>query len=151
MSTVVKPKRFKKLPAATPALWVLLGLAAAFFLVRYGQEVLSEHDLNSQIAAQRSANSNLTDENARLQASLQYYQSDKYIEQRAREELNLRRPDEEVLIPVGDQPQAAASTTSPAGQTGAQPNATAGPTPTADEPNWQKWLDLFSPFRDTSP
>jgi cell division protein FtsB len=151
MSAVIKPKRFKKLPAATPVLWVVLGLAAAFFLVRYGQEVLSEHDLNSQIVAQRSANSNLTDENARLQAALQYYQSDKYIEQRAREELNLRRPDEEVLIPIGDQPQPAASTSSPAGQTGAQPNATYEPTPTADEPNWQKWLDLFSPFSDSSP
>jgi cell division protein FtsB len=151
MSAVIKPKRFKKLPAATPVLWVVLGLAAAFFLVRYGQEVLSEHDLNSQIAAQRVANSNLTDDNARLQAALQYFQSDKYIEQRAREELNLRRPDEEVLIPIGDQSQPVAGTSSPAGQAAGQANRSAEATPTADEPNWQKWLDLFSPFSDSSP
>src|SRR6476620_6970265 len=111
MSAVIKPKRFKRLPAATPALWVVLGLAVAFFLVRYGQEVLMEHDLNSKIVAQRVANSRLADENTRLAASLQYYQSDKYVEQRAREDLNLRRPDEEVLIPIGDQPTSDATTT----------------------------------------
>src|SRR6476619_2329871 len=105
MSAVIKPKRFKKLPAATPALWVVLGLAAAFFLIRYGQEVLMEHDLNSKIAQQRIDNAKLADDNSRPEASLQYFQSDKYVEQRAREDLNLRRPDEEVLIPIGDQPQ----------------------------------------------
>jgi len=144
MSIVIKPKRFKKLPAATPALWVVLGLAAAFFLVRYGQEVLAEHDLNSKIAAQRVANANLADDNTRLKAALQYYQSDKYIEQRAREDLNLRRPDEEVLIPVGDSSQPADS--SQPGQPNANTGDTPQATPTADEPNWQRWLDLFNPF-----
>jgi cell division protein FtsB len=149
MSAVIKPRRFKKLPAATPALWVVLGLAAAFFLVRYGQEVLMEHDLNSKIAQQRIDNANLEEENARLQASLQYYQSDKYVEQRAREDLNLRRPDEEVLIPIGDQSQAATGTGS--GASG-QAVATPGPAPAVQEPNWQKWLDLFNPFAsDSSP
>src|SRR5690349_2389700 len=106
MSAVIKPRKIRKVPAATPALWLVLGLAAVFFLVRYGQELLMEHDLNSKIAVQRSANSALADENARLAAALLYYQSDKYVEQRAREDLNLRRSDEEVLIPVGDTPQA---------------------------------------------
>jgi cell division protein FtsB len=150
MSAVIKPRRFKKLPAATPVLWVVLGLAAAFFLIRYGQEVLMEHDLNSKIAQQRIDNAKLADDNSRLEASLQYYQSDKYVEQRAREDLNLRRPDEEVLIPIGDQSQPATGTT---GATGAQ----AAPTPSAaqgsasQEPNWQKWFDLFNPFAGGSP
>ncbi len=150
MSIVIKPKRVKKLPAATPALWAVLGLAATFFLVRYGQEVLMEHDLNSKIIVQRSANTKLADENARLEAALQYYQSDKYVEQRAREDLNLRRPDEEVLIPVGDQAQAGTD------EGNQQPDASApadsvAPKPSAlDTPNWQKWLELFSPF-DSSP
>jgi len=154
MSAVIKPRRFKKLPAATPALWVVLGLAAAFFLIRYGQEVLMEHDLNSKIAQQRIDNAKLADDNSRLEASLQYFQSDKYVEQRAREDLNLRRPDEEVLIPIGDQPQAGAGTSGAAGAPGAHaapsPAPAAGPAP--PEPNWQKWLDLFNPFAgDSSP
>ena len=53
----------------------------------------------------------MTDENARLAAALQYYLSDKYVEQRAREDLNLRRADEEVLIPIGDPPAASQGTT----------------------------------------
>jgi cell division protein FtsB len=148
MSAVIKAKRFRKLPAATPALWVVLGLAAAFFLVRYGQEVLMEHDLNSRIAAQRTANAALADDNVRLQAALLYYQSDKYVEQRAREDLNLRRPDEDVLIPVGgDQAQTGSV---PAGE---QPPTVSIPTSSAqagaDNPNWLKWLDLFSPFANS--
>jgi len=146
MSAVIKPKRFKRLPAATPALWVVLGLAVAFFLVRYGQEVLMEHDLNSKIATQRIANSGLADENTRLAAALQYYQSDKYVEQRAREDLNLRRPDEEVLIPVGDQPTSNATTTT---QQSGSPDSAGTLPPGSDEPNWQRWLDIFSPFSDS--
>jgi len=146
MSAVIKPKRFKRLPAATPALWVVLGLAVAFFLVRYGQEVLMEHDLNSKIVAQRVANSRLADENTRLAASLQYYQSDKYVEQRAREDLNLRRPDEEVLIPIGDQPTSDATTTT---QQSGSPDGAASVPAADDTPNWQRWLDLFSPFSDS--
>jgi cell division protein FtsB len=147
MSAVIKPKRFKKLPAATPALWVVLGLAVMFFLVRYGQEVLMEHDLNSKVFAQRSANTKLADENARLAAALQYYQSDKYVEQRAREDLNLRRSDEEVLIPIGDQGQAGTTAT---GQASDSTGSNVATPAAAQEPNWQRWLDLFNPF-DSSP
>jgi hypothetical protein len=115
-----------------------------FFLIRYGQELLLAHDLSEKANAQRIVNASLRDENSRLQAQLQYYQSDKYIEQRAREDLNLRRPDEEVLIPV------IASQTAP-GQTDTQiagVSSDAGveaPSPTPQKANWQKWLDLFSP------
>jgi cell division protein FtsB len=147
MSAVIKPKKFKKLPAATPALWVVLGLAVAFFLVRYGQEVLMEHDLNSKVVAQRIANSKLADENIRLAAALQYYQSDKYVEQRAREDLNLRRADEEVLIPVGDQAQQKVST-SPQ-EAGSVETANTPSAATDEMPNWQRWLGLFSPFDDS--
>src|SRR5438034_11072949 len=104
MSAVIKKKRRKGPTGSTVALWVVLGLAGAFFLVRYGQELLLAHELSDRGAAQRIINKDLRDENARLGASLDYYQSDKYIEQRARDDLNLRRPDEEVLIPVMSPP-----------------------------------------------
>jgi cell division protein FtsB len=141
MSAVVKTRQFKKLPVSTPALWVVLGLAVTFFLVRYGQEVLLEHELNSQVATQTRANSALTDENARLEARLNYYQSEKYVEQRAREDLNLRRADEEVLIPIGEQASdnASGTTITTAGE------APAAPTAVPQQGNWQKWLELFSP------
>ena len=122
----------------------MLGLAVVFFLVNYGQELLLAHDLSTKSDAQRVANAGLSDENTRLRAMLQYYQSDKYVEQRAREDLNLRRADEEVLIPVGDtQPShAPGQTQKPSGSgtpaSGSAPAATDSPLV-----NWQKWLKLF--------
>jgi cell division protein FtsB len=100
MSAVVRTRRGKHKSLSTTALWLVLGLAAIFFLVIYGQQLLLEHSIKEQIAAQRFANASLRDSNTRLKVALQYYQSDKYVEQRAREDLNLRRGDEEVLIPV---------------------------------------------------
>src|SRR5438045_2099841 len=146
MSAVIKKKRQKGPSGSTLALWVVLGLAGAFFLIRYGQELLLAHDLGDKAAVQRIVNKELRDENARLSASLGYYQSDKYIEQRAREDLNLRRPDEEVLIPVGDQPTSDATTTTQ--QSGSPDSADTVPAE-SDTPNWQRWLDLFSPFSDS--
>jgi cell division protein FtsB len=142
MSAVIKPRRIKKLPASTPALWLVIGLAVTFFLVRYGQEVLLEHDINSNITRQQAANAALADETARLEAELKYLQSDKYVEQRARESLNLRRPDEEVLIPVDAGAAAALDAQATAG---GSPTAAAAQ-PNAPRPNWEGWFDLFAPF-----
>jgi cell division protein FtsB len=141
LSVVVKTNRGKHKPVSTTALWLVLGLAVAFFLVRFGQELLLEHDLKAKVAAQRSANSATRDENTRLEAALEYYRSDKYIEQRAREDLNLRRPDEEVLIPVSAAPA------SPIGDSSVPvtPQEAPPPTATLEPANWQKWLELFSP------
>ena len=142
MSAIIRTKRRTNPSLSTAALWVVLGLAVAFFLVRYGQELLLAHDLNDKAAAQRVANGRLSDENARLQALLQYYQSNKYIEQRAREDLNLRRRDEEVLIQVspaeGSDQQGTGN--NPAGQ--ATPSVEAAQPP-AERANWEKWLELF--------
>src|SRR6476619_5758711 len=107
MSAVVKNRGRSNLPISTTALWLVLGLAVTFFLVNYGQELLLANQLNAKSDEQRVVNSRLRDENTRLQAMLLYYKSDKYVEQRAREDLNLRRGDEEVLIPVGETPVAA--------------------------------------------
>jgi cell division protein FtsB len=143
MSAVIKPRRLKKLPASTPTLWLVIGLAVTFFLVRYGQEVLLEHDINAQVADQQRANAALTQENARLEAHLQYVLSDKYVEQRAREDLNLRRPDEEVLIPVDGGTRQSGLGAVPSGPND-QPTAEAQPA--HDQPNWEGWFQHFAPF-----
>lgn len=140
MSAAIKANRPRKFSVSAPALWIGLGLAAAFFLIRYGQEVLMEHDLNGKVAVQQRVNNAMDDENKRLQAALEYYLSDKYIEQRAREDLNLRRADEEVLIPIGDY----------AGQTtdDGRPMVDEGEAAVnnGEDANWQKWFGLFAPF-----
>lgn len=151
MSAIIKTRRRKNLTLSTAVLWVVLGFAAIFFLVSYGQELLLAHSLTDKSAVQRQENARALEENARLKAQLQYFQSDKYVEQRAREDLNLRRPEEEVLIPIVATPPG--GTAAPGGSTTGQ---TGSGQPPADEsaqqqnsqgekPNWQKWLELFSP------
>ena len=149
MSAVIKTNRTRKLPVSAPALWIVLGLAASLFLVRYWQQVLQEHSLDEQIVLQSRSNQQMLEENQRLQASLQYFQSDKYVEQRAREALNLRRPNEEVLIPVGGTGTQSADGS---GGVGAQGSGSAGASETSQpqaEGNWQKWFGLFGLFGDS--
>ena len=138
MSVVFKLPTGKNRSLSTTAISVVLGLFAVLFLVRYGQELLLEHELNVRSAGQRLTNMALRDANTRLRASLQYYQSTKYVEQRAREDLNLRRADEEVLIPVGLDATLGGGLPG-AGAQGEQDGATA-----QEPPNWEKWLGLFA-------
>ena len=147
MSVVLKLPMGKNRSLSTTAISVVLGLFAVLFLVRYGQELLLEHELNARSAEQRRTNLALRDANTRLRASLQYYQSTKYIEQRAREDLNLRRADEEVLIPVGLDATLGGGLSG--GGTQAEQEALARREPS----NWEKWLGLFAPAKaaDTFP
>ncbi|HEY0072447.1 MAG TPA: hypothetical protein VGE04_21005 [Chloroflexia bacterium] len=145
MSVVLKLPMGKNRSLSTTAISVVLGLFALLFLVRYGQELLLEHELNVRAAEQRQANSALLDGNTRLRASLQYYQSTKYIEQRAREDLNLRRADEEVLIPVG------LDATLGGGLPGAGQQAEQDGLAAQEPSNWEKWLGLFAPAKTAEP
>jgi cell division protein FtsB len=145
MSAIIRAKRRKNPPASTAVLWAVLGMAVIFFLFSYGQELLLAHELGQKAAAQREANAALSDENTRLRSLLHYYSSDKYIEQRAREDLNLRRPDEKVLIPVLTAPeeQTEPAVGASAGATEISPDRTPAAAP--EQANWQKWFALFSP------
>lgn len=152
MSVVIKTRKSKPKTWSTTVMWLVFGLAAIFFLVIYGQQLLLEQDLKSRIAAQRAENSAVDDFNTRLKSSLLYYQSDKYIEQRARADLNLRRPDEEVLIPVKQQsgPSNAQENPSEVETDGSgQPPTNGDVKPDIEAPNWLSWLALFSPPADS--
>ena len=146
MSFVLRARKKSSTPLPATGLWVIVGLAAVFFLVRYGTELLREHDLREKARQQAVTNAALRDDNARLQSSLLYYQSDHYIEQRAREDLNLRRPDEAVLIPI-----LAPAPTSDDEYTAAPQVAESVEIPPPlqrdERDNWELWADLFAPSR----
>src|SRR5438552_18798822 len=57
MSAIVKTKRRGNPAISTAALWLGLGLAVTFFLVRYGQQLLLTHALNEKADVQRTVNS----------------------------------------------------------------------------------------------
>ncbi len=148
MSVVIKTRKSKPSTWSTTVMWLVFGLATIFFLVIYGQQLLLEQDLKDRIAVQRAENTTVDDANTRLKSSLLYYQSDKYIEQRAREDLNLRRSDEEVLIPIKQEAvsPSAEENASEVKASGSGPTATTGEVnPAMESPNWLAWLSLFSP------
>jgi len=143
MSVVIKTRKSKPKTWSTTVMWLVFSLAAIFFLVIYGQQLLLEQDLKDRISVQRTENTAVDDANTRLKSSLLYYQSDKYIEQRAREDLNLRRPDEEVLIPIK---QASVAPNTEVKDVGSDLISTIGEVkPDQGAPNWLAWLGLFSP------
>ena len=80
-----------------------------------------------------------------MKATLEYYQSDKYVEQRAREDLNLRRPDEEVLIPIAAASDSGFQDAELSTPGSTQSGASGATTSRSKQANWQKWLSLFSP------
>ena len=145
MNAVMKSGHSGQKPSRATAVLVAVGfIVVVFFLVTYGQQLLLEHSLKDKAAAQRIANSALADENTRLKAAYLYYQSEKYIEQRAREDLNLRRPEEEVIIPIKVAPAASADkpkvVETPAIAQPLEQTRDGG-----EKPNWEKWLNLFAP------
>jgi cell division protein FtsB len=76
---------------------VLIGLGFGYSFAR---EVVQAQHLAGQAEASRQENERIAAENRKLQRDLQYYQSDAYAELRARTDLNMRRPDEQVILPV---------------------------------------------------
>lgn len=144
MSAIVKKVRAGQKHSPATAVLVALGfVVVVFFLLTYGQQLLMEHGLKEKAASQRIANAALSDENNRLRSSLLYYQSVKYIEQRAREDLNLRRPEEEIIVPIRVAPDTSAGNP-PAVETPVPTVPTNASTDT-ETPNWEKWLNLFAP------
>ncbi len=139
MSVVARISRSKNRSVSTTAVSVVLGLFVILFIVRFGQELLLEHALTDKATIQMRANAQLKDKNTRLKASLQYFQSTKYIEQRAREDLNLRGQDEEVLIPAGLDSANGSTGDNNTKKTEATAQAGNAETPT----NTEKWFQLF--------
>jgi cell division protein FtsB len=123
---------------------VLIGLGFGYSFAR---EVVQAQHLAGQAEASRLENERIAAENRKLQRDLQYYQSDAYAELRARTDLNMRRPDEQVILPV--LPDGETTITSPDSDMGAQA-AQAPANPVAPAPggvtgrNWDRWLALFA-------
>jgi cell division protein FtsB len=123
---------------------VLIGLGFGYSFAR---EVVQAQHLAGQAEASRQENERIAAENRKLQRDLQYYQSDAYAELRARTDLNMRRPDEQVILPV--LPDGETTITAPDTDMAAQP-ASAAANPVAAAPgvatgrNWDRWLALFA-------
>jgi cell division protein FtsB len=124
---------------------VLIGLGFGYSFAR---EVVQAQHLAGQAEAARQENERIAAENRKLQRDLQYYQSDAYAELRARTDLNMRRPDEQVILPV--LPPGETTIIAPDSDVAAQA-APAPANPVVPAPgtaatgrNWDRWLALFA-------
>lgn len=128
----------------------LVGLGLGFGY-SFAREVVQAQSLANQATLARQQNDVLAESNRKLARDLQYYQSDAYAELRARTDLNMRRPDEQIVLPIlqptpapgTDSPQTAAAPapTAPAAQ---DQSATHNPPAALDNGrNWDHWLALF--------
>ncbi|HEX3723927.1 MAG TPA: septum formation initiator family protein [Nitrolancea sp.] len=114
---------------------VLVLLVGAYFLVAFGEQTWKARQLDAEVAERQAAVNDLTAQQKSLQGQLKEYSSDQYlsyVESTARQDLNLSRPGEKVLLVRWQ--GAATPTSSP-------PPATASKPP--EKPNWDKWLSLF--------
>jgi len=133
-----------------------LALVGLGFGYSFAREVVQAQRLANQGAVSRQANEALAAGNRKLARDLQYYQSDAYAEVRARSDLNMRRADEQIVLPVLT---STLTTAAPTGLGGAQPSAAPGQSPAAVQaaagapPSlatgraWDRWAALFGAGR----
>ena len=112
---------------------VVIVLAAVIYLGASTVKVISKNwQLQQEIATLRSEVELLQAENERLSYDIQYFKTDEFLEQAARQKLNLKGPGEKVTI-VGD-----------VNQTKLQPDTTTfAPEAAPKKSNWQSWIDFL--------
>ncbi len=130
---------------------VLVGLGFGYSFAR---EVVQAQRLANQGEVSRQANEALAAGNRKLARDLQYYQSDAYAEMRARTDLNMRLPNEQIVLPVLTDTLLPAAPSGPGGtQSGAAPGTgtgqSAAPDPAARAGGraWDRWAALFGTGR----
>lgn len=117
---------------ASRVLFVVV-LAAVIYLAASTVKVISKNwQLQREIATLHSEVELLEAENERLSYDIQYYATDEYLEQAARQKLNLKAPGETVTI-VGDVNQARSRSSTDPVVIETRPAKS----------NWQSWVDFL--------
>jgi cell division protein FtsB len=114
-----------------PGLWLgILALACVLLLIQTAQRAVASYQMTRDVEAARKELAEMKQRNVELQAQINKYRSDAYVEKVAREELNMVRPGDVPVIVLAPTPEA-----TPVGT----PRPTA--TPVVSVP--QQWLRHF--------
>lgn len=109
---------------------------AGYFIISFGKVALVSHQLRNTKAALQAEVAALEEEVAALEAQKEFVQTDRYIEQAAREEYKMSRPDDQVIVPIFPEESEVNAREESASR---EPVA-----PTAEEKEpWRAWWDLF--------
>ncbi len=131
----------------SPATLIVL-VMGAFFLYSFVNQIIRQAQLEQFREEVRADVARLSSENATLQQSVAYVESNDYAEQIAREQLGYARAGDTVLMPTFPD-QVVSSTVSTVSTTTTltntiNPNTTTPPTIVAPiEPNWMRWWRML--------
>ena len=131
----------------SPATLIVL-VMGAFFLYSFVNQIIRQAQLEQFREEVRADVARLRRENATLQQSVEYVESNDYAEQIAREQLGYARAGDTVLMPTFPD-QVVSSTVSTISTTTTltntiNPNTTTPPTIVAPiEPNWMRWWRML--------
>jgi cell division protein FtsB len=131
----------------SPATLIVL-VMGAFFLYSFVNQIIRQAQLEQFREEVRADVARLSSENATLQQSVEYVESNDYAEQIAREQLGYARAGDTVLMPtfpdeVVSSTVSTVSTTTTLTNT-INPNTTTPPTIVAPiEPNWMRWWRML--------
>jgi cell division protein FtsL len=106
-------------------------VAAVYIAVNTVHVIARNWQLQQEIATLRGEIELLSAENERLSYDIAYFKTDQYLEQAARQKLNLKAPGETVTV-VGS--------AGPAAPTEKSSQPAAG----SPKSNWQAWIDFLS-------
>jgi cell division protein FtsB len=128
----------------SPATLIVL-VMGAFFLYSFVNQIIRQAQLEQFREEVRADVARLSSENATLQQSVEYVESNDYAEQIAREQLGYARAGDTVLMPTfpDEVVSSTVSTTTTLTNT-INPNTTTPPTIVAPiEPNWMRWWRML--------
>jgi cell division protein FtsB len=122
--------------------FISAGIVLVLFIVgglgwAFAQQLRLAQDLREEIAELEQAVATQEAIAAYLTATLEYVQTDTYVEEWAREEARMAKPGEVVVIPVGTLEAA-----NPPATPEAQPQGDAAAIP-EDKPFWVVWWEAF--------
>lgn len=113
----------------TWVIWCGLAVLAILLASAFSRAWETNRTLKAEVATLQPMLTAAGEEQATLQARLDYVQSDTYVEEWSRVHAGMTQPDETLVVPV-------ASTTTPTPRPTAVPTSTPTPTPL---PFWQRW------------
>ncbi len=106
---------------------ILLSIFLIFSLFKVGKELVKRHTINQEINDLNKQLTAVSQEKDKLKDLISYLETDKYVEEQARSQLNLSKPGEKRIDLTTDQENQLATT-----QNGEE-----------DLANWRKWFNYF--------
>lgn len=119
-------------------IFLIFGLVIAFLIsISLGKEVYRKYQIQKEISAMEEEIKKIDSKNQDMSKMIEYFKSEAFLEVEARKKLNMKKPEEKVVIFTDDINKETIDTQTP------QPNTNQESAPEAELANYQKWWGYF--------